>query len=114
MRLTIAALLAISSLAGAGHAATRSIPVPAFAKLRVEGPYVVRVRTGQSTSVRASGPADRLDRLVVESRDGTLIVTSEKGWSWHGLNWDKSGQVLVDVGVPTLASVELTLSLIHI
>ena len=108
MRLTITAFMALTLIALPAHAATRAIPVPGFSKLRVEGPFTVRVHTGQAASLRASGPQERLDRLKVESRDGTLLITTERGWSWRGMSWGKTEQIVIEIGVPMLDSAELT------
>ncbi|QTH19514.1 DUF2807 domain-containing protein [Rhizorhabdus wittichii] len=110
MHRSITALLGLSLAAAVAlpaGAATRSFPVPGFVKIRVEGPYTVRVRTGAQVSVRASGPANGIDRLVVEPRGQMLVVTSEKGWNWNPLHWN-SGKIVVDVTVPMLEAAELT------
>lgn len=108
MRLSIPALLGLSLVATAlpAQAATRAFPVPGFVKLRVEGPYTVRVRTGGRVSVNASGPQNAIDRLVVEPRGTTLVVTSERGSNWNPLRWT-GGKVVVDITVPMLEAVEL-------
>lgn len=110
MRAPIAALFALPLIAAAvqAHAATRSIPVPNFVKLRVEGPFSIRVHTGAKVSVRASGPQSRLDKLVVESRGTTLVLSAEKSWGWRGSNWGKDDIVHVDITVPMLEAAELT------
>jgi len=110
MRAMIAALFAIPLIAVAppAAAATRSIPVPNFVKLRVEGPFTVRVRTGAKVSVKASGPQSRLDKLLIESRGTSLIVTTDKSGSWRGARWGKDDIVYVDITVPMLEAAELT------
>jgi hypothetical protein len=89
-------------------AATRSFSVPGFEKLRVEGPWTVRVHSGPRVAVTANGPQARLDRLIVENRGGTLVITSEKSWNWSGISWTKNDNVVIDVTVPTLSAAELT------
>ena len=110
MRATIAALFALPLIAIVipAAAATRSIPVPNFVKLRVDGPFAVRVHTGTKVSVKASGPQTRLDKLVVESRGTSLVISAEKSWSWHGVSWGKEDIVHVDITVPMLEAAELT------
>ena len=107
MRPTIAALITLPLFALPAHAATRSVPVQGFSKIRVEGPFTVKVRTGQSVSVKASGPETRLDKLIVENRGGTLLVTNEKGWSWRGLSWGRDDEVLIEISVPMIEAAEL-------
>jgi len=108
MRRLIIVLLACALPTAPAFAATRNVPVPGFSKLRVEGPYDVRVRTGAAPSLRATGPKDRLDRLMVEARSGTLVVSTEMGWSWHSLHWGKDDAVRIEITVPSLDGVELT------
>ncbi|KRB85072.1 hypothetical protein ASE00_21575 [Sphingomonas sp. Root710] len=110
MRAGIAALFALPLIAAAlpAQAATRSIPVPNFVKLRVEGPYTVRVHTGAKVSVHASGPQSRLDKLTAESRGNTLVLSTDKSWSWRGLSWGKADAVIIDITVPMLEGAELT------
>jgi hypothetical protein len=108
MRHTIAALTTLSLFALPAHAATRSVPVQDFSKIRAEGPFTVKVRTGQSVSVKASGPKARLDKLIVENRGGTLLVTAEKGWNWRGLSWGRDDEILVEISVPMIEAAELT------
>lgn len=110
MRATTAALFALPLIAAAlpAHGATRSIPVPNFVKLRVDGPYTVRVHTGAKVSVRATGPQSRLDKLTVESRGGTLILSTDRSWNWRGLSWSRDETVTVDITVPMLEGAELT------
>lgn len=103
-------IFAILPLAGSGiaaQAATRSIPVPNFVRLRVEGPFIVRVHTGTKVSVKASGPQARLDKLLVEPRGTTLLVATEKSWSWRGVSRGKDEIVQVDITVPMLEAAEL-------
>ncbi|KKC26674.1 head GIN domain-containing protein [Sphingomonas sp. SRS2] len=111
MRLSIATLIGLplaAAVALPANAATRSFPVPSFTKLRVEGPYTVRVRSGGRASVVANGPAARIDKLIVESRGDMLVVTTEKGWNWRSVSWGKNDAVMIDIGVATLESAELT------
>lgn len=110
MRATTAALFALPLIAAVlpAHAATRSIPVPNFVKLRVEGPYTVRVHTGAKVSVRASGPQSRLDKLTAETRGNTLILSTDRSWNWRNLGWGKNDAVTIDITVPMLEGAELT------
>jgi hypothetical protein len=110
MRLAAAAALIALPLTAACSAqpATRAFPVPGFTRLRVEGPLDVRVRTGGRASVNARGPQARIDKVIVEPRGDTLVVTGEKGWSSHGLSWGTNEKVIVEIGVPTLSSAQLT------
>lgn len=109
LRPSLSFLIVLPLLAAAvpAGAATRMIPVPTFDKLRVEGPYRVRVHTGGATSVKASGPAASLDRLLVETRGDMLVVSTEKKRSWRGTGWRKEDVVTIDISVPALESADL-------
>ena len=111
MRCSTAALLMLPLAAVAAMpamAATRAFPVPGFVKLRVEGPYTVRVHTGARTSVNARGPAAGIGKLVVESRGDTLVISTQKDWNGRNMRWTKDNSVQVDVGVPMLETADLT------
>jgi len=108
MRLTSAAISALAISVLPAQAATRAIPVPNFDKLRVAGPYKVRVQTGGAASVKATGPADRLDKLVVETRGDMLVLSTDKSWSWRRAATGKDDAVRIDISVPSLEAAELT------
>lgn len=109
MRLSIASLAALSLVTAAcpAAAATRPFPVPGFSKLRVEGPYTVRVHTGTKPSVVARGPQAQIDKLTVESRGDMLVISTEKSWNWRNMGWGKSETVSIDIGVPMLDAATL-------
>ena len=105
----VATVAAIAALAGCGaaHAATRSWQVADFARIRVEGPFDVRVHAGTPAGVRANGAQAAIDRLSVEQRGDTLVIRPIRtgGWaSWTGSGADK---LIVDVGVRALAGAML-------
>ncbi|WP_340314863.1 head GIN domain-containing protein [Rhizorhabdus argentea] len=109
MRLSIAGLAALSLVTAAwpAAAATRPFPVPDFSKLRVEGPYTVRVHTGARPSVVARGPQARIDKLIVESRGNMLVISTEKSWNWRNMGWGKNETIHIDIGVPMLDAATL-------
>ncbi len=96
---TLAALLLLAGPGMAG-AATHSWQVTDFRKIRVEGPFDVRVHAGQPSGVRAIGPQASLDRLVVEQRGDTLVIHPDRsaGWDIHV----STGKMVVDVGTRAL------------
>lgn len=84
-------------------AAEQSFDVSAFTKIRSAGSADVRVTTGARTAVVASGDAADLERLLIEVRDGVLVIGQKPGrWDWRG-----SG-VTVNVSTPRLAEASLT------
>lgn len=100
-------LLACALTTSPALAANRAFPVSGFDSLRAEGPYVIRVRTGARPSVNAHGPQKRLDRLIVEQRGGTLVVSTEKG-GWMDWGMGTQDEVIVDITVPMLKAASLT------
>jgi hypothetical protein len=76
MRLHLAAFAAflISLVAAPAEAATRNFTVTSFDRIRVDGPYRVKLTTGVAPFASASGPAGALDSLSLEVEGRTLIV----------------------------------------
>lgn len=70
---------ALLLIAGPAVAAERSFGVDNFERIRVEGPYVVTVATGRSTSVKASGDRRALDVVNAEVQGRTLILRPRQG-----------------------------------
>ncbi|WP_298853006.1 DUF2807 domain-containing protein, partial [uncultured Sphingomonas sp.] len=70
---------ALLLIAGPAVAAERSFGVDNFERIRVEGPYVVTVATGRSTSVKASGDRRALDAVNAEVQGRTLILRPRLG-----------------------------------
>ncbi len=73
------AACALLLVAGPAAAAERSFGVDNFERIRVEGPYVVTVATGRSTSVKASGDRRALDAVNAEVQGRTLILRPRLG-----------------------------------
>ena len=88
-----------------GPAGSRSFAVGAFSRVEVGGPYTVNVTTGGQPGVTARGPQGALDKMVVEVRDGTLQIGSERGrnnWNWFGNRSSNSKGVTVEVSGPMI------------
>jgi len=105
-----AGLAAILSLAIAAPvaAATRSFPVAGFTRLKVDGPFDLRVHTGAPAAAVARGPRSGLDQLIVARKGDVLVVTSERGGNWPALNRGKAEAIRIDVAVPSLQALETT------
>jgi hypothetical protein len=85
---------------GSGERGERSYEVAGFDQVTLAGPYDVVIVTGQQASVRASGDAEALERMVVEVKDGELRIRPEKkNWNFGS---SRRGQVTVEVTVPSL------------
>jgi len=91
------AATAAALLAGPAGAATRSYTVTSFQRVRVDGPYVVAIRTGRGSFARATGDAAALDRVKVRVEGTTLVVSVDPG-GWGGTPGRASGPVRIEAG----------------
>ena len=87
--------VAVAAVAGSGEsqaqsggAVQRQYRVGQFNEVSVAGPYDVQVRTSGAPSVVASGPKQLIDRLVVEVRNGKLMIhpRRERNFRWN-VSW---------------------------
>ncbi len=112
MRKSIAAAVIAASAAtsACGHSrsedggptVSRNYQVGGFDQIEVAGPYDVTVRTGSAPTVSARGPQKILEHMVVEVRDGKLVIHSERNKSWFHSGWNFHGKVELAVTVPEL------------
>jgi hypothetical protein len=103
------------ALAAAGAAAaqaqgqaevSRSFPVAPFTAIAVSGPYDVVVTTGRPAAVSARGTRRVVEDLVVEVKEGRLIIRPQNR-GWLG-NWGSGrSSARVSVSVPSLQAVSL-------
>ena len=71
----------LSLVAVPAFAADRSYSVGSFERVRVEGPFEVRINTGGSPGARASGDAKLIEQLDIIVNGGTLVVRlGSRGW----------------------------------
>ena len=61
-------------LAGPASAANRNFGVSGFTKVRVDGPFIVRLTTGVAPFARATGTSNGLDQVAIDVRGDTLVV----------------------------------------
>src|SRR6476469_3982340 len=100
MRLFVA-LLAASSLSACGAAndtstGTRTFPMPgSFDEVTLGGPDNVRVVTGGTPSIVATGRNSDLDKIEVELRGSELVVTREGGGKIKLFSWNESSKDVV-------------------
>jgi hypothetical protein len=102
----IAAVLA-TSFAAPARAATRNFGITAFEKVRIEGPFKVRLTTGVAPFASASGSLAAIDRVAVEVRGNTLVVHSNLA-SWGGYPGQDPGPVEISLGTHDLSSAWLS------
>lgn len=112
MRKTIAAavIAAAAATSACGHDRSESggptiaknYNVGAFDQLEVGGPFNVDVRTGANPSVSARGPQKMLEHMVVEVKDGKLMIHPDRQNGLFHNGWHFRGSVDVTVTVPML------------
>ena len=113
--MVLSGLAAAAVLAGCGQARSenggptveRSYSVGDFDRIELAGAYDVTVHTGAKPGVQARGSEKVMERLVVEVRDGILVIEPRKtdGFNW---NWSNHGKVTLNVTVPSLRGAQLS------
>jgi hypothetical protein len=101
-----AAALALAFAAPAG-AATRNFGITSFEKVRIEGPFKVRLTTGVAPFASASGSLAAIQRVAIDVRGNTLVVHSNLS-SWGGYPGQDSGPVEISLGTHDLSSAWLS------
>jgi len=101
----ILALLALASLpaTAAAPVAQRNYSVTSFDRIRVDGPYEVRLKTNVAPFARASGSQASLDGVSVRVEGRTLIVRPSSG-GWGGYPGENRGSVTIEVGTHDLGT----------
>jgi hypothetical protein len=114
-RFLIPASAAIALVAGGCNAARSEEPGPSisrnyqvgtFDQIEVSGPYQVNVATGSAASVRATGPDNAIEKMVVEVEGGKLKIHPRKK-NRMSFGWSKSHKVVLQVTVPSLRGAEI-------
>jgi len=102
MRILIIAA-AFVAIAGPAGAATRNFGITGFEKVRVDGPFLVKLSTGVAPFARATGAPAALDRVAVEVRGNTLVVHNNLD-SWGGYPGKNVGPVTIELGTHDLSA----------
>ena len=103
MRTFLIVALAAIALAAPANAATRNFGVTSFEKIRVDGPYRVRLATGVAPFASASGSPAALDRIAIDVQGNTLVVHASNS-SWGGYPGQNAGPVDISLGTHDLSS----------
>jgi hypothetical protein len=98
MRIFGIVALGLLAACGGAHAATRGFEVSDFTRLRVEGPFDVRVRTGIGPAARATGPQAAIDRVIVEQHGDTLVIRPVRSAGGVNWSWGKDQPMVIEVG----------------
>jgi hypothetical protein len=103
MRTLLLAVAAMPALASPAAAATRNFGITSFEKVRVDGPFKVRLSTGVAPFASATGSPEAIDRVAIEMRGDTLVVHSNLD-SWGGYPGQSNGSVEISLGTHDLRS----------
>jgi len=103
MRLHLsAAAVAAVACAAPSNAATRNFTVTGFERIRVDGPFLVRLTTGVAPFARASGSPTALNAVSIEVQGQTLVVRKNPG-GWGGYPGESPGPIDIEVGTHELS-----------
>lgn len=104
-RLPLLAVLAVVSLpASAASTVSRNYGVNGFDRIRVDGPFEVRLTTGVAPFAKAIGKnGAALDNVSVKVDGRTLIIRRDAN-AWGGYPGSSSGLVVVEVGTHDLSN----------
>ena len=103
-RLSIAVLAATALSSAAFAADSRSFPATGFDKVWASGSEDITILTGKTASVVASGPQERLDRLIIGVDGTTLKIDHKSGNNWN-MNWGEKDAVRITVTMPALKGI---------
>ncbi len=82
----------------------RDLTVVSFDRIRIEGPYIVRIVTGKGPSARVAGSEAALERVSVINQGMTLVVRPNTS-GWGGYNGMDPGPVTIILTTPGLRAV---------
>lgn len=94
---------ALCAIAAPAAGATRNFGIIDYQKVRVDGPFKVRLATGVAPFARASGAAAALDRVAIDVQGDTLVVHSNLD-SWGGYPGQVVGPVEISLGTHDLSA----------
>jgi len=103
MRTFLLAVAVLPVLASPTNAATRNFGITGFEKVRIEGPFKVKLTTGVPPFASASGSPSAIERVAIEVRGNTLVVHSNLS-SWGGYPGQQAGPVEISLGTHDLSS----------
>ena len=91
-------LLALLVAAAPAAAAERRYSVTDFERIVVEGPYIVRLSIGRSTTAVASGSQAALDRTTVDVQGQTLRIRRNRtNWSGNSTSGGQEGPLTIEL-----------------
>lgn len=104
IRIVLGTFIVIGILTGAAPAksATRNFGISSFDRIRVDGPFSVRLSNGVAPFASASGTPAAIDRVAIEIMGRTLVVRNNP--SWGGYPGKDTGPVEIIVGTHELTA----------
>jgi hypothetical protein len=104
MRTFLPSIAILAFATAPADAATRNFGVSGFDKIRVDGPFKVRLTTGVAPFATATGgSAAALDSVAIDVLGRTLIVRSNRS-SWGGYPGEAKGPVEITIGTHELTA----------
>ena len=103
MRFHLPILLCVVTLASPAGAASRNFGIESFDRIRVDGPFKVKLTTGVPPFAKATGSSKGLDRVAIDVQGRTLVVRPEKA-TWSGYPGEEQGPVEISLGTHELSS----------
>jgi hypothetical protein len=102
MRILLSALI-LSLTASPAAAATRNFTITSFTKIRVNGPYLVKLTTNSAPFARATGDSAGLDSVSMSVEGNTLVIRPDRS-AWGGYPGQAREPVQISVGTHELSS----------
>lgn len=96
-------ILVLAGVAAPAPAAERSFTVTGFDRIRLDGPFRVRLATGVAPFAKASGSPAALNGVSVEVQGQTLVVRKSPG-GWGGYPGESPGPVEISLGTHDLTA----------
>lgn len=103
MDIRLPALLIAASLSAQSPAAERGFTVTGFDRVRVDGPYKVRLTTGVAPFARAIGSASAIDGVSIAVQGRTLVIRKSPS-NWGGYPGESRGPVEIHAGTHDLST----------
>jgi hypothetical protein len=103
MRIVIPIIALLACVPIPADAATRNFGVSGFDRVRVDGPFKVRIATGVAPFAVASGSAPALDSVALEVIGRTLVIRGNRS-SWGGYPGEAKGPVEISIGTHELTA----------
>jgi hypothetical protein len=103
----ILAFLLVAAVASPLAAAQRNYSVTDYTRIRVEGPFAVRLATNVAPFARATGSPRALDRVSLKVDGQTLVIRTDRS-AWGGGPDEDFGPVTINVGTHDLQQATLS------